>query len=81
VVVDIGGGSLSRALEEAGPDGDVIVVDDSVDVLERLRRDCEAPNVSFLIGNADVLPLPDACVDSVLGAEQGDDLGRVLRHA
>jgi len=80
VVVHIGGGSLAKALEEAGPDGDVIVVDDSIEVLERLRRDCEAPNVSYLIGDEDVLPLPDACVDSVLGTERGGDLQRVLRR-
>jgi ubiquinone/menaquinone biosynthesis C-methylase UbiE len=59
----------------------VIVVDDSVDVLERLRHDCAAPNVSYLIGNADVLPLPDAFVDAVLGADRGADVGRVLRRA
>lgn len=48
------------------PEGDVLVVDDSVDTLERLRRDTPEPNVSYLIGSIEVLPLMDASVDEVL---------------
>jgi ubiquinone/menaquinone biosynthesis C-methylase UbiE len=80
-VVDIGGRSLLDALERAGPDGDVVVIDDSVDRLEQLRQDCQAPNVAYLIGNEDVLPLPDGCADAVLGVERGEDVSRVLRSS
>jgi len=48
------------------PEGEVLVVDESVDVLERLRRDTRAPNVFYLIGSIGVLPLTDASVDEVL---------------
>jgi ubiquinone/menaquinone biosynthesis C-methylase UbiE len=48
------------------PEGDVLVVDESVDILERLRRETPAPNVSYLIGSVEVLPLTDASVDEVL---------------
>ena len=79
MIVDLGGTSTELALERAGPDGDVLVVDESPDRLEELRRACEAPNVFFLIGCPQVLPLPDASVDAVLGADGGDELARVLR--
>ena len=79
MVVDIGGRSLAEALQRVGSDGDVVVIDDSVDRLEQLRHDCSAPNVAYLIGNEDVLPLPDDCVDAVLGVDHGDEVSRVLR--
>jgi ubiquinone/menaquinone biosynthesis C-methylase UbiE len=31
-----------------------------------VRRTCTAPNVFYLLGSADVLPLPDAEVDAIL---------------
>jgi hypothetical protein len=65
------------------PDGDVIVVDESVDVLEELRAHTRAPNVFYLLGWPDVLPLPDASVDEVVGpppsADAQQELARVLR--
>jgi ubiquinone/menaquinone biosynthesis C-methylase UbiE len=76
--VDLGGRALASALAEAGADGDVLVVEWDVDTLERLRQECRAPNVSFLIGSAEVLPLPDRSVDAVVGGS-GADVERVLR--
>ena len=65
------------------PDGDLFVVADSVDVLEDLRASTSAPNVFYLLGYAEILPLPDASVDEVLGAPPGEEaraeLERVLR--
>jgi ubiquinone/menaquinone biosynthesis C-methylase UbiE len=61
----------------------VLVVDDSVDALEELRARTRAPNVFYLLGCAEVLPLPDESVDEVVGpaptpvAER--ELARVLR--
>jgi ubiquinone/menaquinone biosynthesis C-methylase UbiE len=43
-------------------------VDESVDVLEELRAHTQAPNVFYFVGCAEVLPLPDASVDEVVGA-------------
>ena len=62
----------------------MLVVDESVDALEEARARTRAPNVSYLIGCAEVLPLPDASVDEVVGpaptplAER--ELTRVLRR-
>jgi hypothetical protein len=59
------------------------VVDESVDALEELRARTRAPNVFYLLGYREVLPLPDGSVDEVVGpvptpaAEQ--ELTRVLR--
>src|SRR5206468_3469527 len=44
----------------------VLALDVSVDALEELRRNTSAPNISYLVGRADVLPLPDESVDVVL---------------
>ena len=77
--MDLGGGALASALAEAGPEGDVLVVDWDVETLERLRGECTSPNVVFLIGTADVLPLLDRSVDSVVGGS-GEDVERVLRR-
>jgi ubiquinone/menaquinone biosynthesis C-methylase UbiE len=78
-VVDVGGRELAAALQQAGADGDVIVIDDDVDELERIRKGCDATNVSFLIGSSSVLPLPDQSVDSILGTVDDTELARVLR--
>jgi ubiquinone/menaquinone biosynthesis C-methylase UbiE len=79
IVVDLGGGELTAALQQTGADGDVIVIDDDVDELERIRKVCDAPNVSFLIGSAEVLPLPDSSVDAIRGTVDEAELARVLR--
>ncbi len=80
-IVDVGGRALTTALQQTGPDGDVIVIDDDVDELERIRKGCDAPNVSFLIGSSDVLPLPDRSVDAILGVVDDVELARVLRSS
>jgi len=65
------------------PDGDVLVIADSVDVLEALRAQTSAPNVFYLLGWPEVLPLPDGSVDEVAGPAPSPDaqreLARVLR--
>ena len=57
---------ITAAVGRVGPDGDVLVLDPRVDVLEELRAHVGAPNVSYLVTEADVLPLPDGCVDIVV---------------
>jgi hypothetical protein len=62
----------------------VFVVDESVDALEELRAQTLAPNVFYMIGCAEVLPLPDRSVDEVVGrvpTSVGErEVARVLRR-
>jgi ubiquinone/menaquinone biosynthesis C-methylase UbiE len=44
----------------------VLVVDRSVDALERLRETTAASNVFYLVGSKDVLPLTDASADEIV---------------
>ena len=67
-VLDVGTGTgllVFGALDRLGPDGSVIALDVSVDCLEELRSTCEDPRVSYLVGDAEALPLPDESVDVV----------------
>ena len=79
----IGAQDPTALAERVAPDGDVFVVDESVDALEALRSEAHAPNVFYLLGCPEVLPLPDRSVDEVVGvaptpaAER--ELTRVLR--
>jgi ubiquinone/menaquinone biosynthesis C-methylase UbiE len=90
VDVDTGPGLLARgALGRIGPNGSVVALDSAADCLEQLRRECDDPRVSYLVGSADVLPLPDGSVDIVIAhsmyadvsdrAEAARELFRVLR--
>jgi ubiquinone/menaquinone biosynthesis C-methylase UbiE len=69
-----------RAAELVGPDGDVLAIDCSVGALEELRAKTAAPNVSYLIGCPDILPLMDESVDVVVTheTEAARELFRVL---
>jgi ubiquinone/menaquinone biosynthesis C-methylase UbiE len=69
----------------------MIALEPSIDSLEALRSSCDDSRVWYLVGSADVLPLPDASVDVVLGEslslhvrnlrEATRDLFRVLKPA
>lgn len=77
--------SVSELAGRVAPEGDVLVVDESVEELERLRRETAAPNVSYLIGSLDVLPLMDSSVDEVLAtavvrSDVAGECFRVLRR-
>jgi arsenite methyltransferase len=93
-VLDVGSGLglLTLAASERIGDGWVIAIDPSVAALEELLRLAHAANangIMYLVGDAEVLPLPDASVDAaVLGSvlfqisDPGavvDELARVLR--
>jgi SAM-dependent methyltransferase len=61
-----------------------VVVDRSVDTLERLRKASAEPDVTYLVGEAEVLPLPDGSVDAVrtaapANAAASSEFFRVLR--
>jgi hypothetical protein len=82
-IVAIGTEDPTALAERVAPDGDVFVVDESVDVLEDLRSRSPAPNVFYFVGCPEVLPLPDASVDEVIGPPPNDEaereFARVLR--
>jgi ubiquinone/menaquinone biosynthesis C-methylase UbiE len=93
-VLDIGAGLglLTLAAHERIGDGWVIAVDPSVGALEellRLAHEVGANGIQYLVGDAEVLPLPDAAVDVVVlrsvlvhladTAIAVQELGRVLR--
>lgn len=59
---------------------EIVVLDPSVDALEALVRELRDPRVAFLLGGLPVLPLPDASVDVVVGADAAEpEAARVLR--
>ena len=70
-VLDIGSGSGTDALIAArlvGPDGEVLALDMTAAMREKLRenaREAGLENVRVLDGDAESLPLPDASVDVV----------------
>jgi len=67
-VLDVGTGTgllVFGALDRLGPEGSVIALDISVDCLDELRSACDDPRVSYLVGDAEVLPLPNESVDVV----------------
>ena len=62
----------------------MLVVDRSVDALERLRETTTASNVFYLVGSMDVLPLTDEAADEILASsvpstEAAAEFFRVLR--
>jgi SAM-dependent methyltransferase len=70
-VLDVGSGLglLTLAAHDRIGDGWVIAVDPSVGALEellRLAHEANANGVMYLIGDAEVLPLPDASVDAAV---------------
>ena len=92
VVLDVGAGTgllVFGALDRIGTDGAVVALDISVDCLDELRATCDDPRVSYLVGSAEVVPLPDESVDAVLTrsvliyvtdkAEAAREFFRVLR--
>jgi ubiquinone/menaquinone biosynthesis C-methylase UbiE len=79
LVLGAASGLVDEALERGGPDADVLVVDPTAARLEALEQALSDPRVWFLIGDADVLPLPDASVDTVLGGAASPELERVCR--
>jgi SAM-dependent methyltransferase len=78
------GDSVSELAERVAPEGVVLVVDRSVDALERLRKTTTASNVFYLVGSMDVLPLTDAAADEILASsvptpDAAAEFFRVLR--
>jgi ubiquinone/menaquinone biosynthesis C-methylase UbiE len=87
-VLDLGAGTglLTFAAHERIGDGWVFAVDPSVSALEELLRLAHEANVAgimYLVGDAEVIPLPDAAVDVCLTRSSlmyVDDLGRAAEE-
>jgi ubiquinone/menaquinone biosynthesis C-methylase UbiE len=82
-VLVLGGGALAFGAHERIGDGWVYVVRSRVDELEELLGEAHAAGasgVAYLMGEAPVLPLPDAAVGAAVGRIATDD-GALLATA
>jgi ubiquinone/menaquinone biosynthesis C-methylase UbiE len=75
------GADVARAsLAELDGYDEIVVLDTSVAELERLVTELADPRLDYLLGALPVLPLPDASVDLLIGADPSDpEVARVLR--
>jgi hypothetical protein len=78
-ILVLDGDLLGEALTQLAEDELLIVVDRSADRLEELQRRYPDPRITFLIGDGDVIPIPDRAVDKALGEGSESELRRVLR--
>jgi len=81
VLAILGAAAARGALERADGFDEIVVLEDSVDELERLQHELADPRLDYLLGALPVLPLPDGSVDLVIGAddEAHPEVVRVLR--
>jgi len=75
------GATAARAsLGRLGGFDEIVVLEPSVSELERLVEELADPRLDYLLGELPVLPLPDASVDLLVGADGAHaEVGRVLR--
>ena len=79
-VAILGGDTAREALASFDGYDEIVILESSVDELERLVAELADPRLDYLLGELPVLPLPDASVDRVVGADEGDpEVARVLR--
>ena len=67
---------VTGVLERLG-DEDVVVLDDSAARLEELEAELADPRLWLMIGDADVIPLPDGTAAEVVGAGASPEVARV----
>ncbi|HXR12506.1 MAG TPA: hypothetical protein VN770_09440 [Gaiellaceae bacterium] len=80
VVAVLGAGAARAALASFDGFDEIVILEPSVDELERLLQELADPRLDYLLGELPVLPLPDASVDVVIGADSSDaEVARVLR--
>ena len=75
------GVDVARAsLADLGDYDEIVVLDPSVERLDELLRELADPRLDYLLGSLPVLPVPDASVDLLVGADPSDpEVVRVLR--
>jgi hypothetical protein len=80
VVCVLGAEAARSSLASFDGFDEIVILEPSVDELERLLAELADPRLDYLLGALPVLPLPDASVDRVIGADSGDaEVARVLR--
>ena len=76
----LGAAAARQSLGRLGGFDEIVVFEPSVDELERLMTELADPRLDYLLGELPVLPLPDASVDLLVGADSADaEVARVLR--
>ena len=78
LVVGADASVVTRVLERLG-DEDLVVLDDSAQRLEELEAELADPRLWLMIGDAEVIPLPDDSADEILGAPASPEVARVIR--
>jgi ubiquinone/menaquinone biosynthesis C-methylase UbiE len=76
----LGVAAARRSLAELGDFDKIVVLDPSTAELERLVEELADARLDYMLGGLPVLPLPDASVDLLVGADPADpEVVRVLR--
>jgi hypothetical protein len=76
----LGAAAARESLGRLGGFDEIVVFEPSVDELERLMTELADPRLDYLLGELPVLPLPDASIDLLVGADSTDaEVVRVLR--
>ena len=76
----LGAAAARQSLGRLGGFDEIVVLEPSVTELERLLVELADPRLDYLLGELPVLPLPDASVDLLVGADSADaEVARVLR--
>ena len=76
----LGAAAARESLGRLGGFDEIVVFEPSVDELERLMTELADPRLDYLLGELPVLPLPDASIDLLVGADSADaEVLRVLR--
>jgi hypothetical protein len=75
------GAELSLVADVLGRlgDDDLVVLDASAGRLELLEGELADPRVWFMIGDPEVIPLPDGSADEVVGTPASPEVARVTR--
>ena len=80
VVAILGAETARSSLDHFDGFDEIVILEPSVDELERLQHELADPRLDYLLGELPVLPLPDSSVDVVFGADDShDEIARVLR--
>jgi hypothetical protein len=76
----LGAAAARTALAELADFDEIVVLEPSVDELERLIAELADPRLDYLLGELPVLPLPDASIDLLVGGPPDDpEVARVTR--
>jgi hypothetical protein len=76
----LGAAAARESLGRLGGFDEIVVLESSVDELERLIAELADPRLDYLLGALPVLPLPDRSIDLLVGADPEDaEVARVLR--